>query len=143
MRTVFFRTPLAVAILMVMAPAAIAQDTLNCGDFEFQEDAQAVYDADPSDPHGLDGSDNDGIACESLPPRGSAAPSEPTAPTGTDTTDGAAGSGTSGQTPAGGVPTGAGGTAASGLPSLQLLVGMAGAMGAAGLTALAFRARRG
>lgn len=137
MRTVFFRMLLAVAILMVMAPAAMAQDTLNCDDFEFQEDAQAEYDADPSDPHGLDGDDNDGIACESLPPRGDAGSTD------TDTTEGAAGSDTgAGATPAGGIPTGAGGTAASGLPSLQLLFGMAGAMGAAGLTALAIRTRR-
>jgi LPXTG-motif cell wall-anchored protein len=41
-------------------------DLLNCDDFEFQEDAQAVLDADLSDPNVLDG-DNDGIACESLP----------------------------------------------------------------------------
>lgn len=39
----------------------------NCSDFDTQEQAQAVYDEDPSDPHGLDGNDNDGIPCESLP----------------------------------------------------------------------------
>lgn len=39
---------------------------LNCADFETQEEAQAVLDADPSDPHGLD-ADKDGVACESLP----------------------------------------------------------------------------
>ncbi len=37
-------------------------------DFTYQEEAQAVYNRDPSDPNGLD-ADNDGIACESLPPR--------------------------------------------------------------------------
>jgi hypothetical protein len=38
---------------------------LNCSDFATQEEAQAVYNQDPSDPNGLD-RDNDGIACESL-----------------------------------------------------------------------------
>jgi hypothetical protein len=36
------------------------KDTLNCSDFQFQEDAQAVLDGDPSDPNNLD-ADNDGI----------------------------------------------------------------------------------
>jgi len=40
---------------------------LDCGDFATQADAQAVYNADPSDPNGLDGSPEDGVACESLP----------------------------------------------------------------------------
>lgn len=38
----------------------------DCPDFETQQDAQAVYDDDPSDPHGLD-ADGDGVACETLP----------------------------------------------------------------------------
>ena len=46
----------------------VASADLDCADFAFQEDAQAVLDADPSDPNGLDG-DNDGIACEDLPHR--------------------------------------------------------------------------
>jgi hypothetical protein len=55
---------------------------LDCPDFQFQEDAQDVLNQDPSDPNGLDanagpadGNDQaggDGIACESLPSRGSA-----------------------------------------------------------------------
>ena len=36
---------------------------LDCADFATQAEAQAVYNQDPSDPHGLD-ADNDGIACE-------------------------------------------------------------------------------
>ena len=40
-------------------------DKYNCGDFEFQWQAQAVLDADKSDPNRLD-SDEDGTACESL-----------------------------------------------------------------------------
>ena len=40
-------------------------DEYNCGDFEFQWQAQAVLDADSSDPNKLD-RDEDGTACESL-----------------------------------------------------------------------------
>jgi micrococcal nuclease len=40
---------------------------LDCSDFSTQEEAQEVLDRDPSDPNRLDGTDNDGIACESLP----------------------------------------------------------------------------
>jgi hypothetical protein len=36
---------------------------LDCNDFSSQEEAQAEYDSDRSDPHGLD-ADNDGKACE-------------------------------------------------------------------------------
>lgn len=47
-----------------MKPAA-AQESgdLDCADFATQREAQAEYDADPSDPNGLD-ADSDGIACE-------------------------------------------------------------------------------
>ena len=38
----------------------------NCSDFRYQEHAQAVLQADRSDPNWLDG-DRDGIACERLP----------------------------------------------------------------------------
>lgn len=34
--------------------------------FTWQEDAQAIYDADPNDPNRLD-ADHDGEVCESLP----------------------------------------------------------------------------
>jgi hypothetical protein len=40
-------------------------DEYNCGDFEFQWQAQAVLEADSSDPNKLD-RDEDGTACESL-----------------------------------------------------------------------------
>lgn len=46
---------------------ADAQADLDCADFASQADAQAELRRDPTDPHGLDGSDDDGIACESLP----------------------------------------------------------------------------
>ncbi|WP_340685945.1 excalibur calcium-binding domain-containing protein [Amycolatopsis coloradensis] len=68
--------PASVAFALAEAPA-IAD--LDCGDFQFQEDAQAVLDKDRSDPHGLD-RDKDGIACETLPERGTA-PSRTSTPT--------------------------------------------------------------
>lgn len=52
----------AVLVMMVVvtalmhAPSAFAQEDLyNCTDFQYQEDAQAVYNQDTSDPNGLDG----------------------------------------------------------------------------------------
>ncbi|MGQ4648931.1 excalibur calcium-binding domain-containing protein [Lyngbya aestuarii] len=41
------------------------QKNCNCSDFSQQKEAQAVLEAFPDDPHGLD-RNNDGIACESL-----------------------------------------------------------------------------
>lgn len=60
-------------------PPAQAQagDQFNCSDFDTQEEAQAEYDSDPSDPSGLDGPQSEatdgtpGVACESLPSGGS------------------------------------------------------------------------
>ncbi|NEQ48196.1 MAG: thermonuclease family protein [Leptolyngbya sp. SIOISBB] len=45
-------------------PACVNSDC-DCGDFSTQEQAQAVLNAFPGDPHRLDG-DDDGLACESL-----------------------------------------------------------------------------
>jgi hypothetical protein len=42
------------------------REDFDCVDFEFQEEAQVVYDEDPSDPYNLDPS-GDGVACSSLP----------------------------------------------------------------------------
>ena len=61
-------------------PNAEAQsgDRFACADFDTQEEAQAVYDQDPSDPSGLDGPQGEasdgtpGVACEALPSGGSA-----------------------------------------------------------------------
>lgn len=95
------------AVLISAFPAvAFAQDALNCDDFATQQEAQAAYDQDPSDPHGLDGNDNDGIACESLP----------TGSAGTDTLESEA-------VPAGGIDTGAGGLATGSLPIEVLVAG--------------------
>src|SRR5215217_7965788 len=57
-------------------PVRINED-FDCVDFEFQEEAQTVYDQDPTDPYNLDPND-DGFACSSLPsssPRISRVPS--------------------------------------------------------------------
>ena len=45
-----------------------AFDPFDCEDFGYQEDAQLWYERDHTDPSNLD-PDNDGIACEALPPR--------------------------------------------------------------------------
>src|SRR4051812_16750957 len=61
---------LAVVSIAPLAGSAHAQD-VNCSDFTYQEDAQSVYNQDPTDPNRLDedrGAD-DGIACEVLPRR--------------------------------------------------------------------------
>jgi len=62
--------------------AAPATD-LNCSDFATQADAQAMLEADPSDPNGLDANHN-GLACEDLPtastPRPTAGPPTITVP---------------------------------------------------------------
>lgn len=61
------------SIVPAQATAIIDRD---CGDFATQAAAQAFMLASgPGDPHGLDGSDNDGRACESNPcPCGTTAP---------------------------------------------------------------------
>lgn len=47
-------------------PAQTAEDNLDCEDFTYQEESQAVLDADPNDPNNLDPNE-DGIACALLP----------------------------------------------------------------------------
>lgn len=68
--------PASAAFALADAPAVA---DLDCGHFQFQEDAQAVLDKDRSDPHGLD-RDKNGIACETLPKRGSG-PTKTSTPT--------------------------------------------------------------
>ncbi|WP_079527768.1 excalibur calcium-binding domain-containing protein [Halobacillus hunanensis] len=52
----------------------------NCSDFDTKEEAQAFWDDNNysvgNDPHDLDGNDNDGVPCESLPSDGSNANNE-------------------------------------------------------------------
>ena len=55
------------AVMLMLTPAASAQDLKNCNDFPSQQAAQEALRSDPSDPSGLD-RDKDGIACENNPP---------------------------------------------------------------------------
>jgi hypothetical protein len=79
-------TAAAVAGLALLGPVSLASAQLatplaadlNCTNFQYQEEAQAVLDATPGDPNNLD-SDHDGIACESLPHRPQQNTSTPTA----------------------------------------------------------------
>jgi len=57
---------LSMVAALVLAPNAMAQNTLNCGDFASQPEAQANLQANPSDPNNLD-ADDDGLACEEYP----------------------------------------------------------------------------
>ena len=68
---------LVMVLAVLVAPTALAQEDLyDCADFQYQEDAQAVYDQDTSDPYGLDGlpgeayAGTQGVPCEELPQRG-------------------------------------------------------------------------
>ncbi|MFP5371363.1 MAG: excalibur calcium-binding domain-containing protein, partial [Actinomycetes bacterium] len=56
---------LTAGLIVLLAAPAGAID-LNCEDFASQAEAQAVYDANPSDPNDLD-ADDDGQACEEYP----------------------------------------------------------------------------
>lgn len=66
----------ALGIVSLAQTSASAIVDRDCGDFATQAAAQAFMLASgPGDPHGLDGSDNDGRACESNPcPCGTVAP---------------------------------------------------------------------
>ena len=73
MRRFMLLAALSAALVLTLTPAVMAQtNQFNCGDFEFQEDAQEVFNQDTSDPNLLDEDDgvDDGIACETLPSRG-------------------------------------------------------------------------
>ncbi|TQK49879.1 hypothetical protein FBY35_0155 [Streptomyces sp. SLBN-118] len=72
-RTTVGGIALAVASIAVFSGVAQAQTDLDCRDFTFQEDAQAEFNRDPSDPNRLDEDQgpDDGIACEALPRRSS------------------------------------------------------------------------
>jgi micrococcal nuclease len=73
-----WNTPPTLAVLPTLAPPGDSNSVCNCGgpdldckDFSSHASAQACYDYCSAqgygDPHGLDGNDNDGLACESLP----------------------------------------------------------------------------
>jgi carbohydrate-binding DOMON domain-containing protein len=131
---------------------ALAQNDKNCSDFTYQEDAQAVYDADTSDPNGLD-ADKDGIACETLPNRPvtqtptptpeptSTAVTPPTTSKATPTTSKPSGSQVKVK-PVGGVATGGGGTSSDDSGAFIALGGVV-LVGAAAGTVLVARRRAG
>ncbi|MEU2744679.1 excalibur calcium-binding protein [Streptomyces collinus] len=151
-RTGAIGTLFAIAAIVPLADPAHARQDLDCRDFAFQEDAQAVFDADPSDPNRLDEDQgrDDGVACEALAHRGiidpttsppssspSASPSvspsvSPSAPVTATPTGG----------PSQGVRGGLGGAVASGPGDWDLAVGLAFAAGAAVAAGCVVRRRR-
>jgi hypothetical protein len=64
-----FAIVVATAVLLGLIPVSVSAQPgdLDCADFASQADAQAEFERDRSDPHGLD-PDGDGIACESVVP---------------------------------------------------------------------------
>ncbi|MER7407908.1 excalibur calcium-binding protein [Streptomyces sp. NPDC000070] len=134
-----------IAAIVPLAGPAHAQPDLDCRDFAFQEDAQAAFDADPSDPHRLDEDQgpDDGIACEVLPRRGGGviSPSprsdRPSAPATTTTATTAPAT----TAPSRGVRGGVGGVASSGPSGWDVAIGVTFAAGAA-LTGGYFLKRR-
>ncbi|WP_093797323.1 hypothetical protein [Streptomyces sp. Wb2n-11] len=145
LRTAAAALVLAVAASVQLSGVSQAQVDLDCRDFAFQEEAQAEFDRDPSDPNRLDEDQgpDDGIACEALPSRDSvgtatAAPLPPTAPGRTTTMPGRT---TAVPTPTRGVDAGTGG-AAGGSGGAETAYGLGLAAGAAALTAACVVARR-
>lgn len=142
------RTTAAAGVLFTAAlsfgfsSTAQAADTYNCDHFTYQEDAQAVYDQDPSDPNGLDGTPNDGVACESLPLRGTSVAGSTTTGVSGSTTGTTGPSTTGGQVstrPAGAVAAGDGSSAGDDAGALPYVLGGVALTAAGGA---AFAARR-
>ncbi|MEU3487064.1 excalibur calcium-binding protein [Streptomyces massasporeus] len=159
-RTGAIGTLFAIAAIVPLADPAHARQDLDCRDFAFQEDAQAVFDADPSDPNRLDEDQgrDDGVACEALARRGiidpttsppssspstspsvspsvspSGSPSAPVTATPTATPTG---------TPSQGVRGGLGGAVASGPSDWDIAIGLAFAAGAAVAAGCVVKRRR-
>ncbi|NEE18265.1 excalibur calcium-binding protein [Streptomyces sp. SID7499] len=171
-RTGAIGTLFAIAAIVPLADPAHARQDLDCRDFAFQEDAQAVFDADPSDPNRLDEDQgrDDGVACEALAHRGiidpttsppSASPSvspssSPSAspsvsPSASPSVSSSASPSVSPSAPVTAAPTGApsqgvrgglGGAVASGPGDWDLAIGLAFAAGAAVAAGCVVRRRR-
>ncbi|MET9395586.1 excalibur calcium-binding protein [Streptomyces sp. NPDC006624] len=149
-RTGVIGTLFAIAAIVPLSAPAHAQPDRDCRDFAFQEDAQAVFDADPSDPYRLDEDQgpDDGIACEALPrrdtgiisPTTSARPTASVTPTPTATAPGATASVTA--TASRGVRGGIGGAVAAGPSDWDIGLGLTFAAGAALMAAYVVRRRR-
>ncbi|GAA2600711.1 MULTISPECIES: excalibur calcium-binding protein [Streptomyces] len=125
-RTGVIGTLFAIAAIVPLADPAHARQDLDCRNFSFQEDAQAVFDADPSDPNRLDEDQgpDDGIACEVLPRRGVISPTTSAGPSAPVTT-------TPTTAPSQGVRGGLGGTVATGPSDWDLGIGLTFTAGAA------------
>ncbi|WP_103355105.1 excalibur calcium-binding domain-containing protein [Amycolatopsis sp. CA-128772] len=147
-------TAAAVAGLALFGPVPFASAQLappltgdkNCSDFQYQEEAQAVLEATPGDPNGLD-RDKNGIACEALPHRpqqqSTTTTSTPKQRTQTAPKTAAKKPATSGQVkvkPVGGVATG-GGEPADDVPGVLVLGGTLLAATASGGMVLYLRRR--
>jgi hypothetical protein len=128
------RTTAAAGVLMTAAlsfgiPGTAGAADLDCSDFTTQAEAQASFNSTPGDPNGLD-SDNDAIACETLPGGGTL--------TEDNTTFGTAQVST---VPAGSVAAGDG-SSAGGSGVLPYAVGGVALAGAAGAAVAARRSSR-
>jgi hypothetical protein len=149
------RTTAAAGVLFTAALSygfsgtANAADLYKCEDFAYQEDAQAVYDQDTSDPHGLDGQVGptytgvQGVACEDLPRRGtssagSATPATATSTTTTSTTTG----GQVSTRPAGAVAAGDGSSSRDEASALPYILGGVALTAAGGAAVAARRSSR-
>ncbi|MDQ0746970.1 hypothetical protein QF034_001201 [Streptomyces africanus] len=136
-RTGAIGTLFAIAAIVPLADPAHARQDLDCRDFSFQEDAQAVFDADPSDPNRLDEDQgpDDGIACEALARRGVISPTTSPSPsvpvTATPTV-----------VPTRGARGGLGGAVTSGPSDWDLAIGLTFAAGAAVAAGYAVKRRR-
>ncbi|MEW2809321.1 excalibur calcium-binding protein [Streptomyces massasporeus] len=159
-RTGAIGTLFAIAAIVPLAHPAHARQDLDCRDFAFQEDAQAVFDADPSDPNRLDEDQgrDDGVACEALARRGIIDPttsppsSSPSAsPSVSPTVSPSVSPSVRPSAPVAATPTGApsqgvrgglGGAVASGPSDWDLAVGLAFAAGAAVAAGYVVKRRR-
>lgn len=140
---------IALTAAVPSAHTAHAQD-LNCRDFTYQEEAQALFNLDRSDPNGLDeeqGPDDD-IACEALPRRGDPVTSSTSSPRPVPTTPTApavappAPTAAASVAPTRGVEGGLGGSSATGPSDWDIGIGLAFAAGAAATAGYVLRRRR-
>lgn len=140
-RTGVIGTLFAIAAIVPLADPAHARQDLDCSDFSFQEEAQAVFDADPSDPNRLDEDQgpDDGIACEALPRRGIISPTTSPSPSFSPSAPVTA---TPTAAPTRGARGGLGGAVASGPSDWDVAIGLTFAAGAAVAAGWAVKRRR-
>ncbi|CAM5710184.1 hypothetical protein STAFG_1153 [Streptomyces afghaniensis 772] len=144
-RTGAIGTLFAIAAIVPLADPAHARQDLDCRDFSFQEDAQAVFDADPSDPNRLDEDQgpDDGIACEALAHHGVISPTtSPPASPSHSVTPSPPVTATPTVAPTRGVRGGLGGAVASGPSDWDVAIGLTFAAGAAVAAGYAVKRRR-